>query len=439
MTFNLQDDELNKILNDAYQYSALSQKALWQQQDYYFHVYEEQNALLAQNAYLYANVKNNIDISSLQLNAIERIDRDVHYIQQLNKELNAYPEETFTWSLITNKMELVLSGAKELVLDDTSFAQILEGQIPFGFDNSPPSIVAVGDTSGIYGNSKLSYLSGAIVEVHLSLLADDSQIQDIQLENYPCGIDHSAITHVTPIPETIELDAIAPSFTENFSFFFSDELTPQGLAFVHSGYAFGGHRFEERYPDGKDLGPEDCSSWIAKIIDSDVSFSTIDQLFTYRMALPEETRGFIDPKWLTSEYAKTMETLSPVLVEDPLTDIHPGQVFAFRTFDTEDHLGEGLSGHTGLVLGVRENGDVVTMNYRRNMPEFEGFGLSEFSWKSTDKREMMFFDVKTKPISMDDVFCDHAIENIPHLPSPVYAPNSENNAFLVNVEQVALM
>lgn len=84
------------------------------------------------------------------------------------------------------------------------------------------------------------------------------------------------------------------------------------------------------------------------------------------MELPEEERSYIDPEWLASDYVKTMEVLNPVFIEDPLTDIQPGQIFAFRRFDSLEHENSaGFSGHTGLVLGLRENGNVVTLSYAR--------------------------------------------------------------------------
>jgi len=402
---NTEDPELSFILDNAYQHSPLVRKAFGQEQQYTSQISLEQNALLQQNSVLYANVKNTIDIPTLQLQTLERIDRDLAFVQQLNKALNTYSqwgEADFTWSLVTNKMETILLGAKALMVDTENFTHVLQGFPPVGYENTPPATVFLRDLAGNYGNSKATYLSSAILAVHLNLLGSESKIQDLRLQDYNTWIDNSAIVHVTPIPESLDVKAIAPAFADS-SYYFSDPLTPQGLAFVHSGYAFGGHRSEPRYPEGKYFGPEDCSSWIAKITGSEVLFSTIDQLYTYRLGLPEEKRGYIDPDWLTSNYAKTRDILTPVVIEDPLKDIHPGQVFAYRTFDSDDHFSTGVAGHTALVLGVRENGNVVTINYARNMPQVEGFGISEYPWQSTDKKETLFFDVKTQPISLADV------------------------------------
>ncbi|MBS0289614.1 MAG: hypothetical protein JSS07_06230 [Proteobacteria bacterium] len=407
------DPELNAIIHESYQCSPLVHEAVEQQQRYSLAIYSDQQALLQQNSALFVNSDSELDIAFLQSQALARIERDIQYVQSLNQRLGGYSgvepgEGNYTWSLKTNKMENILFNVKELISDTTTFSDLVQGHAD-KFDNLPPPVVVLGDPSNIYGNSQLTYLSGAILVAQLSLLGEQSKIQDV-MDNYNNWVDNAAITHVTPLPDFLNATDIAADFTDNFSFYFSDELTPQGFAFIHSGYAFGGHRNETRYPDGKEFGPEDCSSWIAKLIGSEVSFSTIDQLFTYRMSEPEETRGYVDPDWFTSEYAKTMDILSPIHVSDPLKDVHPGQVFTFRNFDSDDHINAtGTGGHTALVLGVRENGDIVTLNYSRNMPAVEGFGISTFSWQSTSQRETMFFEVKGKPLAIADVLQDSSL------------------------------
>ncbi|MGD9591025.1 MAG: hypothetical protein AB7V32_00725 [Candidatus Berkiella sp.] len=432
------DSKLHQLVKVAYQSSDLVQDAVLQHQQYYQKIYEEQNALLEQNAIMAAQFTQS-DLSVLQAQVIARIDNDISCIQSLNQmivtntELNA----DATWSLRTNKMENILFNAKELILDDAVFIQLVKGQTLD--DLSPPEIVILGDSAAIYGNSKLTYLNSAILEINLSLLGQESKIQHVLMNDYNNWVDTSAIVHVTPLPISFSNIDIVADFSKNFSFYFSDPLTPEGFTFVHSGYAFGGHREEARYPDGKNFGPEDCSSWIAKIIGSEVLFSTIDQLYTYRMGQDEATRDYVDATWLNSDSAKTMDVLDPVYVENPFTDIHPGQVFAFRTFDTADHSSSaGISGHTALVIGVRENGNVVTLNYARNMPIIEGFGISEYSWQSTASKETMFFDVKPKPLMIQDILqVDHIVPDtiIDAYPQTYIAPiDLQDNIVNLTVE-----
>jgi len=410
------DRELEEILQRSTE-SLIVKDALQQEQHYYQQVSADQNFLLQQNHDLFSH--QTLELPALKTKVLAKIDQDLSYVQQLNQALAVGfepGEGDLTWALKTNKMENILTEAKNLLTQDDTFNAIAQGQLPSGVDNVPPHPVILGDLTSIYGNSKVTYLSTAILEVNLSLHEGNFQVQDIVSPDDALNwIDQSAMTHVTPIPSEIHPNQIASDFTDQFSFYFSDDLTPQGFAFVHSGYAFGGQRLEDRYADGKALGPEDCSSWIAKLAQAETEFSTIDQLYTYRMGLPEESRGFIDPDWHSTQYAKTQNVLSPVVVKD-VNDIHPGQVFAFRDFDSADHLNSsGVSGHTALVLGMRENGNVVTLGYARGMPQFEGFGIKEFYWNSTDTRETMFFDIKSKPLLLEDVLCHES--SVPGLDS----------------------
>lgn len=420
---NTQDQELNSILYSAQQASYIVCNALQQEYDFHQKMFQDQNALLAQNA-MWSTNHTPAEIAALQAQTLTRIEKDLHYVQTLNQHIAAYPEqENLTYSLRTNKMENILLGAQVLIGDYDFFVDVIQGHLPVGYNNFTDSPVLLGQPQSFYGNSKSSYFSAALLEAHLTL-TDTAHIQDIKYTLSENWIDQAAIAHLTPMPAT--LVAELGDGTDTFSFYYSDVLTEHGLAFLHSGYAFGGQRDEPRYHENKTFGPEDCSSWISKITGSEVAFSTIDQLFTFRMGLPEETRGYIDPDWLQSDYAKVIDVLSPVIIEDPFTDIHAGQVFAFRQFNSEEHLSSaGTSGHTELVLGVRENGNVITIGYGRSMPEKEGFGISEYSWKSTDKREVMFFDVKKPSLTIEDILLkedclfEDAENHTAIMPSPV--------------------
>lgn len=404
----LADVELSTILNVAYEVSPIVQQALSESKAYAEQLYADQQMLLSQNAALWTFRQDNMSLEVLQEKVLCRIESDLAYVQTLNQELLNYApsEGGVTWSLATNKMENILFHAREIVENDQYFSAIVHGHFPAPFDTAPPFPVILGDLTTPYGNSQSSYLSAAIVEVYLTLQNIDEIQTDLpNIQDSFSWIDQSALAHVTPIPTDISLDA---SFVSHFSFYFSDNITPQGFMFIHSGYAFGGQRFETRYQDGKEFGPEDCSSWIAKLLQSDFLFSTVDQLYTYRMSLDEQSRGYVDPEWLQQPDAQVMQLLSPIIIEDPFTDIHAGQVFTLRSFENENHLdSSGIGGHTTLVLGMRENGNVVTLGYARNMPLIEGFGIQEFHWASTDTQDKMFFEVNLPALRSGDIFADH--------------------------------
>jgi len=378
--------------------ARLIQKALAQEAYFNQEVHADQ-------AYLLAIIQDlthttTPDLELLQTSTLARIDRDLDFVQKMNTYLQDEKPAGATWALKINKMSEVLTGAKEILSDPESFHAIAQGQFPTAFEALPPHPVHLGDLTTPYGNSQVTFLSAALAELSMDLLGEKSKIQHIPSGIPGAWIDSTHIAHVTPFSSAIDPEKIDAHFTQDFSFYFSDPITPQGFAFIHSGYAFGGHRLEPRYEgEGHEkIGPEDCSSWISKLTECAVSFSTIEQLYTYRLSLPESERGYVDPNWIGTDRPKAIQaTLSPVIIENPLEDIHAGQIFAFRTFATEEHQDSaGTGGHTALVLDLCQEGkslNVVTLAFARNMPDVEGFGIQAFPWASDAHKETMFFNV----------------------------------------------
>ena len=429
------------LITYAYQHSPVSQFAIAQMQAYTQKIVDDQNYLLNKNAYIWSQTQDLIDITCFQSHALNHIDKDLIYLEKLNQAVSNYAapgEYGLTWSLATNKMNLILSGAREIISDNAQLEMLLNGHLPVtnGYDNAPSYIVTCNDLNGLFGNSQLTYLSAAMLTIHLTLLGDNSHLP-------AAWIDQSAITHVTPIPEKISLDQLDPNFKTHFSYFYSDEYTPQGLAFVHSGYAFGGQRDEDRYqPAGKLYGPEDCSSWLAKIVQSDISFSTIDMLYAFRMAQPESERGYIDQNWLQSDYAQITHFITPVFINDINQDIQPGLIWVARKFeDNVDHQSSsGKSGHTALVLGLEDNGEeVLTIGYHRNMPEMEGFGLRSFPAVADTNTEVMYFSINhPTTLAIQDIFSSSSHDIHPESQAP-FLPQAINIMPLIQEDLVLLL
>lgn len=393
------------LLHYAYEVSPLCQFALKQTQSYTHKIIDDQTYLSKKNQLLWSQNQYFLDQNHFQTTLINRIDKDLIYLNKLNNAVANYGEPgefDLTWSLATTKMDFILNGAREIISNNAYFSDLLTGQIPGLINSDTPAnyIVHLGESSSLFGNSNLTYLNAAMLITHLGLLGEQSHVQDILIENTQTPwVDQAAIAHITPIPNSISVEP-------DFSYLYSDDKTTQGLAFVHSGYAFGGQRDEHRYGDsGKLHGPEDCSSWMAKIIHSDVSFSTIDMLYTFRMAQPEAERGYVDPNWLQSDYAKIMNYITPVFVQNPIQDIQPGMIWVNRKFEagTDHQSSSGKSGHTALVLGLEESGDVLTVGYARDMPEYEGFGLKSFAAQSSADAEVMYFSVNQPMLAMQDI------------------------------------
>jgi hypothetical protein len=416
------DEELRDIVNQASKKSALAKQVIQDSIHYNQAIHRDQAHLLESNHLLWQ--KEQPEFQPFQHRVLERIESDLQAAKQLNRHLEPIPvsdKTSVTWSLKTNKMENILEHAKDMVADEKVFATLVQGHFPEAFSQSPNFPVILGDCQTPFGTSQVTYLSAALIEIHLTLLGSNAKVQDIFSDTH--WIENAALLHLTHLDYSVGKEAIA-EFT-NSSFYFSDNTTENGFAFVHSGYAFGGQRGEYRYENEKVYGPEDCSSWIAKIVGSDVAFSTIDQLFAYR--LEHEPQGHIDANWITSEVGKEMQTLfTPIKVEAP-ADIQPGYVMAFRNFNSENHLdSSGTSGHTALVLGMLEDDRVLTLNYARDMPKMEGYGLKAFDWQSSAKKDVMFFKVN-EPISMNDVLTHETLDIFNE--KPTYQPALTQHVF----------
>ena len=181
----------------------------------------------------------------------------------------------------------------------------------------------------------------------------------------------SPILHVSPFTKGIALD-------KNSRFAYHAQGGEAGFAYVHSGYSFGGHRFEEKlYPNGKPFGPEDCSSWVAKMTRSKQLFSTADQFHAYKLSVAKgDVAHDIDKS--SRVVKEILKDYAPV----PIEEVRPGDLFVLRSFkmndpskDKMDNL--GISGHTGIVL-ERKGDTLITGEYSRDMANNrDGFGIRE--------------------------------------------------------------
>jgi hypothetical protein len=135
-----------------------------------------------------------------------------------------------------------------------------------------------------------------------------------------------------------------------------------GLGFYHAGYAFGGQRGE---PVQYTLGPEDCSSLLANVIQqttkpgskyaaASMQTSTIHQLYAWRDRQHND-KMFIDRR--KDGYSQEIATYwnSILELDTPNADlVKAGDIYLLRTAlkakgDFDAHATGG--GHTGVVIG----------------------------------------------------------------------------------------
>lgn len=346
------------------------------------------------------------DIKNLVL---EKLQADEQLIQALNTSLGNFPAGTeATWSLKTNKMLEILNGAIKFINENfDAFIKSIEDNdelTNYHIKTEKNNTTIIANTGeSIYGTSKASFFKAALINTYL-IYSRKKYLSEIDVNNKGYWIDQTPSAHVTPLPDKLnpaDIKVNGTDFTQ-CTYFYNDNETPQGLAFIHSGYAFGGYRNESRYPYqppkqlGKLNGPEDCSSFIGKLTLEVDGISTADLWNRWKY----QRDGFSTSlNWENTPAGKLLiAQYVPADVSDT-TKIKTGQVWASRSFDTEldpEMKGDGKGGHTVLVVdGIDENEKVKAIGYNRDMPNIEGFGLQSFPVHQINKR-ILFFNVSPK-------------------------------------------
>lgn len=320
-----------------------------------------------------------VELGKLSDNLDREIEREVKIISNFNnavQEFNKIDPNIVSFPLKTNKMVDILNGAKDLL--KSHLEDLLAGRLPANYElsdrlqpfkNSIDGSLRDKDT--IYGNSKASFLKVALLELKNQLLPKTEKLFSSNV------LDQSAIAHIVPIP-----DQMSTKNLQDSKYYYSDDKTPQGLVTVHSGYAFGGHREQLRYPVGKEYGPEDCSSWVAKITGHKDEFSTLHQYAAYNISR-DKTCDISKLSNIEQDIINRLtEKYEAVEIHDPQQDIQPGQVYFRRGFkESDDPNGLGSFGHTAIVIGKNDEGIVSVINVNRNMPDIEGYYISQESFK----------------------------------------------------------
>lgn len=310
-----------------------------------------------------------------------RLAADITYFNVFSGILSSLPpdqKKNIHPSVKTHKMGEILTHVMEAFADDEIISTLASGKIPTSYaqgrsDESFPKIIRDERPEAFWGTSKPTYLSAAILTLYFELFK--TKIKNSLLD--------SAIVHIAPLPAGISLD-------ERSSYSFHSNI-----AFVHSGYAFGGQRFQT----AKAFGPEDCSSWIEKATGHtglDCSFATKDFYDAYS-----------DPAhWLRSYYHPTQN----------LHEVTPGTIALM-------HWGQG--GHGGILSEISGT-DFSIFNCTRNVPNREGFGISDYKLRSlktvelptTEGQTARFFDPLIPVENAKLMFFNADAKLSRHIPEP---------------------
>lgn len=359
------------------------------------------------------STKTEKEIKLLQKAILERMNVDLELSKTLNTKLKSYgptinpnpSKEECTYPLKFNKLELILEGAIKLLPEYFKKLENESNDMPIGYKykTQPIEVTHLGpNLDKIYGDSKGTFLKAALLETYLTL---GGKLEDLKSNDQKGDwIDGTAIAHVAHIPYTLkkELADLDERF-KDFTFFLNN-----ALLFVHSGYTYGGDRsVNGKGPirPNKSFPPKDCSSFIEGLLPKPFIVTTADQLLLNRQKL-----GITDniPKeWLDTTFIDMDNTFGVVAhwQQDPQKYIEPGQIYAYRNFNLQsdpkkETLGSG--GHTGVVICFKsdmKDSAIVIVNYNRNMPDVEGYGISKVPLSSEpDNKIRMLFSVKGKNV-----------------------------------------
>ena len=125
----------------------------------------------------------------------------------------------------------------------------------------------------------------------------------------------------------------------------------QIIHYWHNGYSFGGRRLEGETQSHLDNGPEDCSSYVSKML------------------------GLNPDRFTTADLkGKLVEESKETTVRSLERDINPGQIVYFP-------------GHIALSFGSTEPGKLLLLGYNRDREAkgIEGFGFQEYSIQQGQK------------------------------------------------------
>lgn len=224
---------------------------------------------------------------------------------------------------------------------------------------------------------KIKYMPAILIAADKATWPDKTEFQ----RPYPrLGIDFLGMPNATDLKTAIGLqwgDRTPPIFYHDLQLPKDAPQLPEGpwtggnqiVRYWHNGYSFGGRRLEGEIGSKLDNGPEDCSSFIAKLLGFDPDRSTASTI-----------------KTTLEEHGKE------VIVKAPEHDIKAGQILFYP-------------GHIALVFGLIEKNKPLVLEYNRDREQkgIEGFGFrqiciaagtQENTWylDGTSDRKVQFFD-----------------------------------------------
>jgi|GEM_PF-3133154 len=361
--------------------SALVRKSLSEE-------YAFRTATQRQLAWMHTTVHGKVvqsrrSIEDIRAKVLARMNADLTYTKLLNHRFSTISTDkgAITWSCKTNKLVEILTEA--IPFFEQHAELLLHGQVPqeFHWYWEHPRCLGPCETRAPGHNSRELALKASLLLLMLEL-DDMPHVVDTSVQS----LEDSAFVHTTQLPKDVVFENI-----QKLSFFYNGTLSPlEGeLTFVHGGYAFGGQNDDSHFrhlgPFGKQFGPQDCSSWVSKIVGLSAVMSTVDYAQVYRDYFAQSACQNFD----------AAHRLTPAKVTR-FDQVRPGMILIVRKYNLSKDPGMnetlGTSGHAQLIIDVDPTTHtMLTLEYSRDLPAIEGFGVKRQSFTPPADIKAMYF------------------------------------------------
>jgi hypothetical protein len=358
----------------------------------------------------------NVDHEPLRQGVVQALEQDKITFDALNQELKEKGYKPgvngATYQLLTNRMPIITEAALKLATEGTLFFDILEGNLPKDYAIDPPVFNYFPESDHIYSHGiRGNALKSLLLKVWL-VQNNKHYVSELGQLFGPLWLETAPFVHITPLPDNFDTSPY-----QSFSHYFSDRLTSKGIVTVNNGYAYGGQRDEPRYPQGKQWGPHDCSSFVAWYAKRGETFSTSHLADHFQIVngfqFPDLGSDIVKlwedsmPQRKADPFLQSVEqALSPLSPNPDLQTLKPGFVHAERRYkglkkNPEVSL-DGTSGHTGIFLGTigsRDKRQALTITASRDLEttgkEFT-YGVEPRPLFDEPESKVMFFDIKNR-------------------------------------------
>ena len=377
--------EIDLAILEKEQSNHIVQKTLFEVKNYQVENLDYINNL---NNYLKLLIVNNKQYN-LQERVLEKLIAEEEFFYSLNKKLKRVSRQkiyNIPGSLSSNKMPLILAGAKELV--SSHFDELLSGELL-------QKIHQKETWSCIYCNGYSWLATSHATFIKAALLSIIIELEPTFKSNFFVSSSDKFI-QIFKLPFNAFSVELAK---QSFNFVALSPSNNIEIAVVHNGYAYGGARLHSQSRDFlKNTSVLfDCSSWLAAFIQSDFSFTTLDLANLHRYIFQY---GIVKDKQKNKEkYIRLNKILKPIKVTS-ISDLRPGMVFVVRKFSALDSIlgnhdkKRGTGGHAGIILSVNPSQKTfLVASYGREMPKIDGLHIRNFLYEEQFSEKHFYFKI----------------------------------------------